>query len=132
MIAGGDVRKLEVALDVRAVLIERGKKFEQRLFSHLWRRQKERESGEQIHRAQRNFHRAVPVHAQGDRILRSPARELAKELRAECFIAGDRVRAPQRDEMPKPIQLPNNARIRAIAADQIDVGMIGSGPVKAR
>src|SRR5882672_1599560 len=98
MIAGGDVRKFEVALNVRAVLIERREKFEQRRFIHLRRTQKEHESGEQINRAQRDFHRAVPVDATSDRVLRPPAREFTKELGAECFIASERVRATERDE----------------------------------
>ena len=126
------MRKLEVAPNVRAVLIERAQKFEQRLFIHLRRAQKERESGEQVQRAQCDFHGAVPVHAASNRILNPPALELAKELGAEFVVARECVRAPQGDEMRQPIQLPHHARIGSIVPNQIDVGVIGKGPVKAR
>ncbi len=76
------------------MLIEHPEQIGQLGFSHLRRAQKQFERREQIYRAQRNFHRAIPIHAAPDRILFPPTGELPEELGAESLIIGDRIRAP--------------------------------------
>ena len=65
---------------MRAVLIESFEQLFQRQFIHLRRAQEQLERGQQIHRAQRNFHRAIPIHAARNRILSPPARQLLEKL----------------------------------------------------
>src|SRR5215475_16222897 len=99
MIAGSNMGKLEVTLNVRAVLIQHPKKVSQRLFIHLWRPQKETERREQMDRAQGHLHGAIPIHATRNRGLVAPALELAKECGTEFVVARNGVGSAQRREM---------------------------------
>jgi len=99
---------------LRAMLIEHPEQFRQLGFIHLWRAQKQLEGGEQVHRAQCDFHGAVPIYAASDGVLFSPTGELPEELGAESLVIGYRITAPERDELRHPIQLPNHAHVRAI------------------
>src|SRR2546427_8912974 len=112
-----------------AMLIEHPEKFSQLGFIHLRCAQKQFERGEQVDRAQRDFHREIPIHAPPNRILFPPACELAKKLSAESLIISDRVCTPQSDELCHPIQLPHHPRVRAVVSDQIDIRMMSEGPV---
>src|SRR5207253_8507919 len=102
---------LQIAPDVSAVLIEQREQFSQLSFIHLRRSQKQLERREQVHRPQRYFHGAIPVHASPDGILLPPACELPKKFSAESLIISYCVGAPQRDELGQSIQLPNHAHV---------------------
>ena len=132
MITRGDVREFQVALNVRAMLIEHLQHFFQRQLIHLRRAQEQGKCPEQIQRAQRNFHCTIPIDAARDRILGTPASQLAKKLCAEAFVIRDGVCASQRDEVREAIQLPGHPRIRAVFANEIYLRVVIKRPIKSR
>src|SRR5262249_29823214 len=73
----------------------------------------------------------VPIHTASYGILCAPTFELLKKLSAESFVFGKDISSPQSDEMPESIQLPNDARVGTIVANQIDFGVIIKRPLKS-
>src|ERR1043166_9667999 len=111
MIAGGDVRKLKIAFDMRAVLIEDPQKVLQLLSIHLRRVPEQQEGAEQIHRSERQLHCAAPVNCASDWILCAPAGKLAKKFGAELWLVGKNIRATQSDQVSQTIELPEDAHV---------------------
>src|SRR6185503_10184162 len=100
MIAGCDVRKLEIAANVVAVLL---KQPQQKLSVELRRTAKQVRRDEQIDRPQSDFHCTRPVWTTAIRVLLAPAAELLYERGRIALIFRDFVSASERNEVPQTI-----------------------------
>src|SRR2546423_14956356 len=90
------------------------------------------EGREQVQRAQRDFHRAGPVRPVPDGILRAPALNLLEKFFGEALLARERVGASEREQVAEPVQLPQRARVRAVAARERHVAVVAKRPARAR
>src|ERR1051325_2198888 len=103
MIARRDVGEFQIATDV---LAGRGEELEPRrepLFIEQRRMTKKLEGGEQIHRAQRHFHRTGPVGPKAGRILLMPAHHLREKYFGAVFAVSKRASTNTREQVAEAI-----------------------------
>src|ERR1051325_5866734 len=103
MIARRDVGEFQIATDVLAVMSEELEQRREPLFIEQRRMTKKLEGDEQIHRAQRHFHRTGPVGPKAGRILLMPAHHLREKFCGEVFAVSKRVSTTERDQVAEAI-----------------------------
>ena len=132
VVARGDVRELEVATDVPPVRVEERERRGEAALVQCGRAPQQLEAREQIHRAQGDLHRARPVRPEARGVLPAPALDLREELFGETFVARERVGAREHEQVAEPVQLPQHAHVRAVAAHERHVAVVGERPARAR
>src|SRR6476661_706996 len=105
------------------MLLEHRKQHSQSVFIHCRGQTKQRESSEDVHRPQGNFHCAGPICSAPDWVLFVPVCKLVEELFSKNLVLCYRVGSSQCNEVAQPIEFPQHSYVRSIVVPNGDVGV---------